>query len=190
MGVVISPSSELGKELRKWEQHPTRLALEDDGAGGERMNPGNPYQYRPYPRMLYKAITKPNGKVVCCEPPPSEFEFQTMDEYERALRQHDAITRSCQRIVGSESEERQAKNDGWRMSPPDALEFHDACQKAIAQAAAEAAAAARGMTAKARQELKQADTQTHEHVVDVKGRRKPGRPPKAVTGRGVVEDQA
>ena len=52
MGVVISPESELGKELAKWEK---------------------PYRYQHYPLMLYKARPL-HGRAAVCDPSDETFE--------------------------------------------------------------------------------------------------------------------
>jgi hypothetical protein len=45
--MIISPESELGIELSKWEV---------------------PYRFQRYPAMLYKAFPRENGKVMCGDP--------------------------------------------------------------------------------------------------------------------------
>jgi hypothetical protein len=167
MPVVITPSSELGKELRKWEQHHTQYSLTEDGNS----QPGNPYQYRPYPKMLYKAHQRPNGQPGCMLPPPYAFEFASMDQYERACLEIEAFNKTCYTVVHDESQERIARGQGWATDPKGALDLFEQAQQAIAQAAAEAAFAARRMSESAQQEFSEAEASTSEHVTDVtKGR--------------------
>jgi hypothetical protein len=163
MPVVINPASEYAKEIRKHEQHPTRFALDEDG----NMRPGNPYVFRPYPRMLYKAQRQPNGQPACLMPQPDSFAFEKMDQYERAILQVETFNKACQTIVPSEEAERVAQGQGWSLTPQAALERYEQEQQAHAQAAAEAAHAAQRMSEKARAELAAADAATHEHVTDV-----------------------
>lgn len=187
MGIVINPSSEYAKELRKWEQHHTRFALNEEGDSV----PGHPYVYRPYPRMLYKAYKRPNGQYACVEGTPSPFLYPDAQSYERACFEVDQFNKSCQRIVQSEGEEAREKGQGWRNSPAEALELAEAREQEMAQAAAEANFAVQRMTGQAKQEWADAAEQTHEHVVDVVPKRKRGRPAKAkvaVTGTGPVEE--
>lgn len=190
MGVVINPSSEYGKELLKWEQHRTKYVPEQDD-NGDSVPPGNPYVYRHFPLMLYKAQKSATGRVECLRPAPEPYAFERADQLERAILAVETFNRSCQRIVKSEGEEARAKADGWRDSPKAALDHFEALEQDMARAAAEAAYAAKGMTAKAKAELAEADAATHEHVVDVVAARNPrGRPKKgshAVTGTGQVE---
>lgn len=177
-GIVINPHSAWGKELVKWEQHQTFYV-------GRGQRPGNPYTFREYPKMLYKAHPI-NGKPRCLEPPPDPANFETMDKYQRAINNWESFQRSCQRIVKDSAEEAVARGQGWAESSKDALEVAEQAERAVENAAAEAAAAVRGMSEKARAEYKAADESTHRHVADVVGSSKKtrGRPKKlkAVTG--------
>src|SRR4051794_4992391 len=73
MGVVISPDSELGKELAKWDK---------------------PYRFEPFPAMVYKAVLV-NGKAVVTDINPNSGEMhqgttlivQSEDELKRAKDQ-------------------------------------------------------------------------------------------------------
>lgn len=177
MPVVINPASEWGKELRKWEQHPTKYALDENGD----MKPGNPYVFRPYPRMLYRARPNPQGQVVCLMAMPDTYAFQEANQYERAVLQVDTFNKSCQKIVESEDAERLACGQGWCVTPHLALARYEEEQQAIARAAAEAAHAAQRMTEKAKAELATAEASTHQHVTDVVGasHKTRGRKPKS-----------
>lgn len=180
MGVVISPDSELGRELCKWEQHRTKYV-------GDEQEPGNPYVFRPYPRMIYKAVKKPQGQVGCIDVPPNASHFDNIAHYERACLEVEGFNRQCSKIVQSESEYLIAKGQGWSDDPKAALELYEHEEQAVAQAAAEAAFNARRMSDKAQREFDAAQHMTNEHVTDVvnvpKARR--GRPAKAkvIAGR-------
>lgn len=177
MPVVISPDSELGKELAKWEQTVTKYVPDGEA-------PGRPYQYRPYPRMLYRAVKKSNGKVVCVDNP---LAYDT----EREQLEAERVSKQCQRIVQSDVEERNAMNEGWRESPTEALSAHEQHEQNIGQAAAELEFSAQRMSAKARAEIKAAHADTSDHVVDVKPKRKYNRKTKGVvpvTGAGEVTE--
>lgn len=176
MGVVINPNSELGRELAKWEQHPTQYTNGLDNEGNP-IQPGNPYQYRPYPSMLYLAHER-QGKAICMVPAPHPHEYEKADQFERAILAAETFNASCQKIVRNADEMSKAKNEGWRESPTLALEALEARRLAVSTAAAETAFHAKRMTAQARSELAAADASTHEHVVDVKPARKRGRPTK------------
>jgi hypothetical protein len=174
-GVVINPHSAYGKELRKWEQHRTDLVPRGT-------NPGNPYVFRPYPKMLYKAQRQLGGQYVCMPPAPHPYDFAKPEEHQQAILAWESFNRSCTRIVKDESEERLAKGQGWAESPVLALERHEQDERAIGQAAAEAAFTARRMTEKSQAELVEAESSTYQHVTDVTGTPKArrGRPPKAL----------
>lgn len=160
-GIQINPHSAWGKELVKWEQHQTYFV-------GRGQRPGNPYTYREYPKMLYKAHAV-NGKYRCLEPAPDVASFDTMDKYQRAINQWETFQKSCQRIVKDASEEAIANGQGWALSAQAALDVAERAERAVEDAAAEAAYAVRGMSAKAQAEYKDADESTDRHVADVVG---------------------
>jgi hypothetical protein len=93
--IQINPYSELGRELRKWEQFPSAYGPA-----------GNPYVFRAYPKMLYRAQRRPNGQFACMLPAPTPYDFANAGEYERAVLLKDTFDKSCTCIVGDESEER------------------------------------------------------------------------------------
>jgi len=152
MSVVILPETEYAKELAKWEQ------------------PG--YRFRPYPKMLYKAFVRANGQIACMEGPPPSDAGLPAAEYDRRCVAAATFTTRCQRIVPDETAERVALNDGWSLTPQDAIAACEAREQAIGQAAAEAAHAARRMSPKAQAEFADAEAATARHVVDVRPRRK------------------
>jgi hypothetical protein len=172
-GIVINPASELGKELRKWEQHP----------GPYGRNPGNPYTFREFPKMLYKAQRQINGQFACMLPAPHPYGFERPEGFNQALLAVESFNRSCYRIVGDASEEAIAKGQGWALSPTLAMSVYEAEQRAIGDAAAEAAFQVQRMTENARTEFAAANASTHQHVTDLKGAKKGA---KAVTA--VEED--
>lgn len=139
MGVVVNPDSELGREMAKWEK---------------------PWVYVEYPRMLYKAFKRDNGKVMCLDNP-------LMYRDEAGALGAEAFNRQCQRIVRSDDERARAEAEGWRATVKDALDHFEALEQAIAQAAAEANFGVRRMSEQARAEKAAADAETHEHVTDV-----------------------
>jgi len=145
MPIVHNPSSALAQELRKWEQHPTALAIDEAGE----MRPGNPYAYRPYPKMLYRAQKRDNGQVQVIDP---------TDE---------AFSKSCQVIVHDEADHRRKRDQGWHDSIAEALAAYEAMERDIARAAAEANFAVQRMSERARAEHQQATDATADHVPDL-----------------------
>lgn len=173
-GMIINPHSALGKELRKWEQHRTELVPRGT-------NPGNPYVFRPYPKMLYKAQRHANGQFVCMPPPPHPYDYEKPEQHQQAILAWESFCRSCYRPVSDEGQERLVRGQGWADDPTKAMALHEQEQQAIGNAAAEAAFSAQRMTEKARAEVKAADESTHQHVTDVVGvpKKRRGRKPKS-----------
>lgn len=159
MGVVITPESELGQELAKWNK---------------------PYRYEEYPRLMYRAARKHNGQWAAHEPPPHPYGYATDAEYQRAVEMAEAFNRGCQLKVFSDDEYRAALNQGWRKSITEAEEAHAAREEAISTAAAERAYRDRNMSEKAQAEVADAEREAGlEHVLDVPvPKRGPGRPRK------------
>lgn len=158
MGVVINPNSEIGKELAKWEQFPANW-------NGERVDAGNPYVYRPFPQMVYKATKREDGKIVCIETAPPVSLFTTMDSYQRECLRVDAHNQQACLTVHSPDELERAERNGWVAGGPlEAIAKLKAFEDEIANAAAEANAKAQGMTDKAQRERKRREAATDEHV--------------------------
>jgi len=156
-------------ELAKWEQHDTRYVARDKG-----LAPGNPYAFRPYPKMLYKAHRLSNGKWSTTMPVPASYEFQRDQDWDRACQSAEAFGRQCQTIVNSEDEHRKLEAEGWRETQHGALEFQESLQKAVSDAAAEANYRDRNMSEKALAEKAEfeADNFGHQPVVPEASERK------------------
>jgi hypothetical protein len=95
------------------------------------------HQHFAYPAMRYRAVDDGTGRA------------KVMD-----------------RIVGSEREDSEAKSEGWYGSPVDAKDAYEGSQAAIAQGAAEVAAAAAKMTDKAQREYRKRSAESPEHVTE------------------------
>lgn len=184
MPVVINPASEIGKELRKWEQHHTAHSIDENYES----RPGNPYVFREYPKMLYKAMKRSSGQVACQLPPPPLHLFSgpnATDEWQREMVAVETFNNACRKVVQDEAQERLASGQGWSTSQQGAIDRFEQDERAIGNAAAEAAHAVRRMSASAQAEYADAERQTIEHVTDVKpakrrGHKRRGRPRKAV----------
>lgn len=172
MGVVINPESELGKELQRWEQFPVRLP------DGSTAPAGNPYVYRPYPKMLYKAQIFRGGKASCFAPAVSPFGWTDPNQYQQALLEADAFNAACQKTVPDAGAHGIAKGQGWCESPEEAMAHYTAEQDALGRAAAEAAYSAQRMGEKARAEFEAASDASDVHVTDVTPAKR-GRPAKS-----------
>ena len=182
-GLVINPHSALGKELRKWEQHKTDIV--PNGT-----QPGNPYVYRPYPRMLYKAQLQPNGQWACMMAMPVTWQFDRPEQYAQAMLLKETFDKTCIRIVTDESQERIAIGQGWCADPVLAMAQHEREEQAVGDAAAEVAHRVKRMSEGAQREIAAADDSTHEHVVDVIPKRRGRKKKVAVAASGEVEAEA
>jgi len=183
MPVVINPVSEVGKELRKWEQHHTAYSIDENYES----KPGNPYQYREFPKMLYRALKRSNGQAGCQLSPPPLALFSgpsATDEWQRAMLEVETFNASTRKIVPDEAQERLAIGQGWCLSQQAALDQFEANERALGNAAAEAAHAVKRMSPAAQEEYAAAEQLTDAHVTDVRPAkrrgRKRGRPRKAI----------
>jgi len=146
MPMVISPESEAGKELAKWEAPKRQGGMRCDG-------------YEAFPAMLYRAHLR-NGKCRCLVNPMT---YRTEAEQLDAA----AFNTSCIRIVKDEAEYRLARGSGWWDSAQAAIEACEHEQLAIADLAAERAFHDQRLSQKAQAEVQAVERQTDEHVVDV-----------------------
>ena len=150
MPVITTSESEMGKELAKWEQHQTSII-------SGTWTPGNPYRYREFPKMVYKAHRLTDGKVACMQAEPEPLAYPNAEQHDRACRSVDVFNRKCMLTVNDESELQKAHEGGWRDSPQEALEFHDRRDEQNLQAAAERAFSDSKMSAKAQREAAAAE---------------------------------
>lgn len=155
MAMLISPDSELGKELAKWNK---------------------PYRYEAYPRMVYRAKKRPDGRVSVGETDDRLFEGRpgAADRPGAA----ELFTSSCQMIVGNEMEHQRAKENGWRDTQAEALEAFEAKERAIGDAAAHRAYEDRNLSEKAKEEVELVEAASFEHVPEIPAKPKRGRPRK------------
>jgi len=165
-GIVIIPGSNYAKEMQKFEQFPGKYGAD----------PGNPYTYRPYPKMLYRAQHR-HGVVACMAAPPDSLEFKDGREYERAAESAQKFTDACQRIVNDESEQSRAAEDGWREFPAEAVKVLQARDETVSRATAERNYADRNLGELAKREVAEAVAAVGgEHVPTIPEKRRPGRP--------------
>ena len=152
MAMVISPDSEKGKELAKWEQPNYR-----------------PHEH-PFPKMLYQARRRPDGVPSVGEGDDRQCGGQPGSA--------ETFNRTTQKIVGSDAEMSLELERGWRLTPQDALAFFEERAKALSTEAAHRHHDDRGMSELAKKEAAAADDETPEHMGEVPRKRvKPrGRP--------------
>ena len=149
MGVIITSSSDYGKELAKWEMFPQPWAP----------SPGRPFVHHEFPVMLYRAAVRFDGKVSV-----GEGDDRTFGGVPGAAEQ---FTRQCQRIANDDSELEKAMAEGWRKTQKEALEQHEKLQKFVETAAAHRAYEDRGMSEAAKREAAEAEAAVPEHVAEV-----------------------
>ena len=149
MALVITPESQLGIELAKW-------------------NAPKPPTY--FPTMLYMAQKRPDGIYSVHEVADGIFGGTT-----GAAEQFNS---RCQKIVQTEQERALWIERGWRPTPQEALERLEAKERSIADAAAHRAYEDRNVSEKAQAEVAVAEAETPEHVAEVPVKRRPGRPRK------------
>jgi hypothetical protein len=113
-GLILEPGSAIVRETARFEQFPSRFT-----GGGQ---PGNPYVYREYPKMLYRAQHH-DGKAVCMAAPPDSSLFKDGREFQLAEERARRFTESCQLIVGNPEERQRAMENGWRESPAEAVAY-------------------------------------------------------------------
>jgi hypothetical protein len=139
------------REMEKWEQRG--------------YNPAN----HPYPKMLYRAQQRPDGAWSVGEALDRMISGQPGSA--------EQFSNSCQTIVKSEEEHRKAREQGWRDSSKEAMEYRELLDKSIADAAAYRHWQDRNLSEAAKAEAEEADAATMEHVAEVPAKRR-GRPRK------------
>lgn len=172
-GIVIVPGSNYAKEMAKFEQFPSAYGA----------NPGNPYVYRPFPKMLYRAELW-QGKPLCMAADPNPVDFSNPNELNRVQEQARQFTEKCQRIVNDEREYQKAMENGWREHPSEAVEYLQGRLRSEANAAAERNYADRNMSDSAKVESKVSEAAIfdeegrHAGEIPEKPKKRRGRPPK------------
>lgn len=161
---IINPDGNEARELAKFEQFPSAIT--------STYGVGNPYRYREYPRMLYKAFRDENGQIKSIKGEPHPAEFQRSLDPSNALRlAQEAVVvwnSQCTKVVGNDAEYQAARESGWCPSPTDAVAWCQAREHSQAQAVAERNYQDRNMSDKAKAEAARADAATMEYVAEVK----------------------
>lgn len=150
MPVVLNPDSALAKELKKWDTPRSQGGMKCDG-------------FEPYPKMLYMAHRRENGKVLCGDNPLNY-------RLDQDIAAAEAFTAKCQMTVRDDAADRRAQGQGWCETPDGAIAAFEAREQAVFQAAAEAAHAVTRMSEPAQREFAAADPGGMTHVTDVEGK--------------------
>lgn len=162
-GIAVVQGSPYAKYMEAFEQFPSKYGA----------SPGNPYKYRPYPKMLYRADHY-QGAVRCMAAEPNASEYQNSKEYEFHLEQARRFTEKCQITVNDEREHQKAMEAGWRETPDEAVAFLKGRDDARGRAAAERNYADRNMSEAAKAEKKaiEAEAGTHLETIPEQPRQK------------------
>lgn len=112
-GIVIVPGSNYANEVAKFEQFHSQYT-----AGTQ---PGRPYTYRPFPKMVYRA-ERYNGAPACMAAAPDPLAFRDPREFDRAEAMAAKFNENCQRIVKDDREYQKAMEEGYRESLAEAIE--------------------------------------------------------------------
>lgn len=167
-GIAVVPGSNYQQEMARFEQFP-----HDKWAFG---SPGNPYTYRAFPKMLYRA-ERYEGNIACMAAEPDAYLFRDPRDYERAQIAARKFTERCQLVVNDEREMQKAMENGWRESPGEAVDALKAREAARSEAAAVRNYEDRNMSEGAKREIREALEGADEHVAEIPEKRR-GRPRK------------
>lgn len=117
--------------------------------------------------MMYRAQQTRQGQMAVVAPAISPYGWRDDNEYQRAIDEGEAFTKSCQKTVESEEMERLAKGQGWANSPEDAIALAEREAQEIGDASAELLHDVQGRTELARTEVQELGELTHEHVPEI-----------------------
>jgi len=157
MAIIQNPDSEYSRELEKWNTQKRHGGKDANG-------------YEEFPKMVYQAKSRENGKVMCGDPLAATGD---------ALGE--AFSRSCQMIVSDQDEMDKSFKQGWYGTPELALIGYEDNQKSMADIAAMRHFSDQRMGETAKAEAKAVDDATHLHVPSIPApQKKRGRPRKSV----------
>jgi hypothetical protein len=156
MAIIHNPDSEYSRELAKWNTQ-------------KRHGGFGPNGHEEFPKMMYRAMERDNGKVMCGDPAAATGDAVG-----------EAFSRSCQTVVNDQDEMDKSLKQGWHDTPDLALAGYEDNQESIADIAAMRHFSDQRMSETAQAEAKAADDATHRHMPSIPAPRKRGRPKKAV----------
>lgn len=162
-GLVLTPGSREVAEYARFEQHHSKYTVGTV--------PGNPYVYRPYPKMVYRAERYPGTGKLCCmaaPPDPAEFEDPRKAEHAQVLAQR--FTEKCQLIVKDELEYSRAMESGYRDSAAEAVAHAEGREDKIGRETAERNYQDRNMSERAQREAEEVVAAAGgQHVPEITG---------------------
>ncbi len=161
---IPSSKEELVKELARWEQHHTEFTPKGT-------KPGNPWEKREFPMMVFRAQQHPQSGKWCTAmvPPASIVGFRSMDEWHAACQYAAEWTKSCQKVVRDERELKAAmeSGEGWRPTQEEAMAWRQALEDQVERAAAERHHSDSKMSDKARAEATAFEAENFGHQGEV-----------------------
>jgi hypothetical protein len=161
MPVVRSETGAEAEERNRFEQHVSCAKTSD----GSVIPPGNPYQYREWPRMLYMARTGEHdetcGKAGCWAPDLHNGQYFVIHP------RHEAWSRGSYTIAQTEHEYERLYAQGWRKTQAEAMAYAHRFERVISDAAAERAYADRNMSPAAKAEAAQVEAESATHVAEI-----------------------
>lgn len=119
-GARVSRESKLGKELLTWEKKPDWTP-----------------EKNPFPKMLYRARHRPDGRRSVHEILDSLFPVQGERGPMVVAGAAEQWSRGCQLTVNDEAEMIRAMEQGWRAHPKEAMEYLEARDNAVQNETAE-----------------------------------------------------
>lgn len=152
-GIAISTATPMGKELESWETK-------------NRIPGWRPENYQ-YPKMLYKARKRDDGKVVCLEPNHVDSPLLSAEQNQRMAAFVEQSNRSAMIEARDENHERQLAELGWCGSVKLALEAFEKWERMIGDEAARLAHADRNLSERAQAEREAFEASTPDHVAEV-----------------------
>ena len=152
-GIGISTATEMGKELASWETK-------------NRIPGWRPENYQ-YPKMLYRARKRPDGRVVCIEPNHVDSALLNPEQNQRMAAQVERENASAMIEAKNEEHERVLMGQGWCLSVKAALEAQEKWERMMGDEAARLAHADRNLSEGAKAEKEAFEASTPEHVAAV-----------------------
>lgn len=149
-GIAISTATPMGKELESWETK-------------NRIPGWRPENYQ-YPKMLYRARKREDGKVVCIEPNHVDSPLLTPDQNARMAAHVESANRAAMTEARNEQHEKELEAQGWCGSPKAALEAIEKYERMIGDEAARLAHQDRNLSERAKAEREAFEASTPEHV--------------------------
>lgn len=162
---------------RRYNMEPSLLEVPGTPYAMEMAKFERPYQFRPYPKMLYKAERR-GGKIMCMESAPDRYSFSDDRAFILAEESARVFTDKCQTVVYNETEHSQHMEMGWRESAAEAVAFINAKEDEHSLQVAHRNHDDRNLSEKAKAEIARAEAEAGEPLAEIE--RTPGRKSRKV----------